>query len=86
MRAVMGWPLGETSLTSKCAIMLNLLGEAEGDEGVRRAHEVMAKAYTLKGTNVHWYGKEGMSKGRKVRREWEWGEGRWEGGEGRERG
>lgn len=68
MRAVMGWPLGETSLTSKCAIMLNLLGEAEGDEGVKRAHEVMAKAYTLKGTNVHWYGKEGMSKGRKVRR------------------
>lgn len=36
VRAVMGWPLGDTSLTVGCSIMLNLLGEVEGEEGVRR--------------------------------------------------
>ncbi|GAX78141.1 hypothetical protein CEUSTIGMA_g5583.t1 [Chlamydomonas eustigma] len=67
LRAVMGWPLGDTSLTSGSAIMLNLLGEAEGEEGVRIAHDLMAKAYATPGVKVHWYGKEdGMKKGRKV--------------------
>lgn len=67
VRAVMGWPLGDTSLTSASAIMLNLLGEAEGEEGVKRAHDVMAQAYKIPGAKVHWYGKEGgMAKGRKV--------------------
>ena len=47
--------------------MLNLLGEAEGEAGVRIAHELMAKAYATPGVNVHWYDKAGMSKGRKVR-------------------
>ncbi|EFJ50970.1 hypothetical protein VOLCADRAFT_88132 [Volvox carteri f. nagariensis] len=66
VRAVLGWPLGETRLTSGAAIMLNLLGEADGEEGVRRAHETMAKAYNTTGCKVHWYGKEGMTVGRKV--------------------
>ena len=67
VRAVMGWPLGSTDLTSGCAIMLNLLGEAEGDEGVKKAHDLMAEAYRTPGCKVHWYGKEGgMKKGRKV--------------------
>ena len=69
VRAVLGWPLGDTSLTSGCAVMLNLLGEAEGEAGVRLAHELMAKAYRMSGAKVHWYGKEdGMKKGRKVSR------------------
>ncbi|GLI58850.1 hypothetical protein VaNZ11_000616 [Volvox africanus] len=66
VRAVLGWPLGETRLTSGCAIMLNLLGEADGDEGVRQAHDLMAKAYNTPGCKVHWYGKDGMKVGRKV--------------------
>ncbi|KAG2451476.1 hypothetical protein HYH02_004074 [Chlamydomonas schloesseri] len=66
VRAVLGWPLGETRLNAGCAIMLNLLGEADGDEGVRIAHETMAKAYTIPGAKVHWYGKDGMKVGRKV--------------------
>jgi len=66
VRAVLGWPLGDTSLNVGCAIMLNLLGEAEGDEGVRRAHALMAKAYATPGASVHWYGKSGMAVGRKV--------------------
>jgi phosphoribosylaminoimidazole carboxylase (NCAIR synthetase) len=30
------------------------------------AHSLMAAAYRTPGTNVHWYGKDGMKKGRKV--------------------
>ncbi|PNW74944.1 hypothetical protein CHLRE_12g503300v5 [Chlamydomonas reinhardtii] len=66
VRAVLGWPLGETRLNAGCAIMLNLLGEADGDEGVRIAHQQMAAAYATPGAKVHWYGKDGMKLGRKV--------------------
>jgi len=66
VRAVMGWPLGDTSLTVGSSIMLNLLGEADGEQGVKIAHEVMGRAYQVAGANVHWYGKDGMKKGRKV--------------------
>ena len=30
-----------------CSIMLNILGEADGDEGLQKAHEVMARAYSV---------------------------------------
>ena len=30
------------------SIMLNILGEAEGEEGLRRAHAVMARAYQVR--------------------------------------
>lgn len=29
------------------SIMLNILGEADGEEGIQRAHEVMARAYQV---------------------------------------
>lgn len=54
VRAVLGWPLGDTSLNCGCCIMLNLLGEADGDEGVRLAHDKMAAAYRTPGASVHW--------------------------------
>lgn len=54
VRAVLGWPLGDTSLNCGCCIMLNMLGEADGDEGVRLAHEKMAAAYQTPGASVHW--------------------------------
>ncbi|GBF89664.1 phosphoribosylaminoimidazole, chloroplastic-like [Raphidocelis subcapitata] len=66
VRAVLGWPLGDPSLNCGCSIMLNILGEAEGDEGVRRAHALMARAYSTRGAKVHWYGKPGMRAARKV--------------------
>ncbi|KAF5840607.1 eukaryotic-type phosphoribosylaminoimidazole carboxylase [Dunaliella salina] len=65
-RAILGWPLGDTSLNCNTSIMLNVLGEDDDDEGVRIAHEKMAKAYKTPGAKVHWYGKDGMKKGRKV--------------------
>jgi phosphoribosylaminoimidazole carboxylase len=66
VRAVLGWPLGDPSLNCGCSIMLNILGEADGDEGVARAHALMARAYSTRGAKVHWYGKPGMRAARKV--------------------
>eukprot|EP00882_Tetradesmus_deserticola_P015849 GHRQ01016899.1.p1 GENE.GHRQ01016899.1~~GHRQ01016899.1.p1 ORF type:complete len:662 (+),score=233.45 GHRQ01016899.1:257-2242(+) len=66
LRAVLGWPLGDTSLNCGSCLMLNVLGEEDDDEGVRIAHDMMARAYKTPGASVHWYDKGGMRKGRKV--------------------
>jgi len=66
LRAVMGWPLGDASLAVGCAVMLNILGEADGEEGEVAAHARMAAAYSTPGASVHWYGKHAVAKGRKV--------------------
>jgi phosphoribosylaminoimidazole carboxylase len=64
-----------TSNDGTTAIMLNLVGEADGAEGARIAHAKMAAAYATPGCSVHWYGKDDgaaggaadrMRKGRKV--------------------
>ena len=47
LRAVLGWPLGDSRLQVGAAIMLNILGEASGEEGMRRAHQTMARAYKV---------------------------------------
>lgn len=66
LRAVLGWPLGSPSLNCGCSLMLNLLGQADGEEGEAIAHATMARAYRVQGANVHWYGKPGMRAQRKV--------------------
>jgi hypothetical protein len=66
LRAVLGWPLGDTGLRVGAAIMLNILGEASGEEGERRAHALMAAALRVPGASVHWYGKAGVAPQRKV--------------------
>ncbi|KIY92617.1 phosphoribosylaminoimidazolecarboxylase [Monoraphidium neglectum] len=66
IRAVLGWPLGDPSLNCGASVMLNILGEAEGDEGVAIAHALMARAYATRGAKVHWYGKPGMRPARKA--------------------
>ena len=66
LRAVLGWPLGSTALNAPYCLMYNLLGEADGDEGVARAHAQMGRALTTRGAKFHWYGKEGVRKNRKV--------------------
>ncbi|KAI8474941.1 MAG: eukaryotic-type phosphoribosylaminoimidazole carboxylase [Monoraphidium minutum] len=66
VRAVLGWPLGDPSLNCGASLMLNILGEADGDVGVARAHALMARAYSTRGAKVHWYGKPGMRPARKV--------------------
>jgi phosphoribosylaminoimidazole carboxylase len=66
IRAILGWPLGDTSRKVGAAIMLNILGEEEGDAGERAAHEIMGRAYATPGAAVHWYGKEQVVAQRKL--------------------
>lgn len=66
IRAVLGWPLGDCSLNTECAIMLNLLGKLDGDEGLMQAQEVLNKAMTVPGASIHWYDKGEVTVNRKV--------------------
>ena len=66
IRAVLGWPLGDTSLKVGASIMLNVLGEADGEAGMRAAHEMMGRAYSVPGAAVHWYGKAEVARQRKI--------------------
>lgn len=66
LRAVLGLPLGDTSMKVPAAIMYNLLGEEEGEEGFSIAHQLMRKAVSVSGASVHWYEKPEMRKQRKM--------------------
>ncbi|XP_050376456.1 phosphoribosylaminoimidazole carboxylase, chloroplastic [Argentina anserina] len=66
LRAVVGLPLGVTSMKTPAAIMYNLLGEDEGEAGFRLAHQVIGKALSIPGATVHWYDKPDMRKQRKM--------------------
>ena len=46
--------------------MLNILGEAGGEEGQRAAHALMGRAYATPGAAVHWYGKAEVAPQRKM--------------------
>ena len=48
--------------------MLNLLGEADGEAGLRAAHAAIGRALAVPGASVHWYGKEEVKTKRKARR------------------
>lgn len=62
IRALLGWPLGSTTLQPRHAIMYNILGGADGAEGLATAEGIMARALQTPGSSLHWYGKECMSK------------------------
>eukprot|EP00208_Stichococcus_sp_RCC1054_P001609 CAMPEP_0206146038 /NCGR_PEP_ID=MMETSP1473-20131121/29309_1 /ASSEMBLY_ACC=CAM_ASM_001109 /TAXON_ID=1461547 /ORGANISM="Stichococcus sp, Strain RCC1054" /LENGTH=580 /DNA_ID=CAMNT_0053542467 /DNA_START=392 /DNA_END=2134 /DNA_ORIENTATION=+ len=62
LRAVLGWPLGSTDLKVGSAIMLNLLGEQQ----VSSTQGKIQRALETPGASVHWYGKAGVTPGRKV--------------------
>lgn len=47
LRAILGWPLGDTQLVTGGAIMVNILGSGEGPDGMRDAHDVMRRAYEV---------------------------------------
>ena len=66
LRAILGWPMGDTALKVGTSIMLNILGTGEGEEGMRAAHDIMGKAYATPGASVHWYGKAGVVPQRKI--------------------
>ncbi|XP_047323007.1 phosphoribosylaminoimidazole carboxylase, chloroplastic [Impatiens glandulifera] len=66
LRAVIGLPLGDTSMKAPAAIMYNILGEEEGEAGFIRSHQLMMKALSIPGACVHWYDKPEMRKQRKM--------------------
>ena len=63
LRAVLDWPLGETSLTAPVVVMANLLGGTDPDPDLdRRMHMLFGRDPGLK---VHLYGKQ-VKPGRKI--------------------
>ncbi|KAL4287422.1 hypothetical protein AHAS_Ahas19G0184600, partial [Arachis hypogaea] len=66
LRAVVGLPLGDSSLKTLAAIMYNILGEEEGELGFRLAHQLIRRALIVPGASVHWYDKPEMRKQRKM--------------------
>jgi 5-(carboxyamino)imidazole ribonucleotide synthase len=62
LRAVLGWPLGDTSMCVPAAVMVNLLGTRTGEvnpQGIR-------EALSIAGAHVHVYGKRDVRVGRKI--------------------
>lgn len=66
LRAVLGLPLGESTMKVPAALMYNLLGEDEGEAGFAVAQKKMRKAVAVPGASVHWYGKAEIRKQRKM--------------------
>lgn len=62
LRAVLGWPLGDPSLRTSAAVMVNLLGEREG----RVDAAAIARALAIPGVAVHLYGKREVRPRRKM--------------------
>ncbi|XP_010246294.1 PREDICTED: phosphoribosylaminoimidazole carboxylase, chloroplastic isoform X2 [Nelumbo nucifera] len=66
LRAVVGLPLGDPSMKMPAAIMYNLLGEEEGEQGFYLANQLIGRALSIPGATVHWYDKPEMRKQRKM--------------------
>ncbi|XP_054800602.1 phosphoribosylaminoimidazole carboxylase, chloroplastic-like isoform X2 [Prosopis cineraria] len=66
LRAIVGLPLGDTSMKTPAAVMYNILGEEEGEPGFRLAHQLIERALTIPGATVHWYDKPEMRRQRKM--------------------
>lgn len=63
LRAILGLPLGSTSLKVSSAIMLNLVGSSNSMEPIS---QVVQTALSVPGATVHLYGKAECRKGRKM--------------------
>lgn len=62
LRAVLGWPLGDARLRAPAAVMVNLLGQADGP-----GHPAgLAEALSVAGAHIHLYGKARSMPGRKM--------------------
>jgi len=69
VRAVLGAPLvspEDVALRCGAAIMLNVLGEADGQEGEQIAHEILGRAIAQPETGIHWYEKAEVRTKRKM--------------------
>lgn len=62
IRAVLGWPLGDTSMVAAAAVMVNLLGQRTGPANPAGIRE----ALTVSGAHLHIYAKREVRPGRKM--------------------
>jgi 5-(carboxyamino)imidazole ribonucleotide synthase len=62
LRAILGYPLGSSSMVLPAAVMVNLLGDSSGVATVRG----MEKALAIPGVNLHIYGKKLTRPSRKM--------------------
>lgn len=62
IRAVLGWPLGATSLRAPAAVMVNILGRRNG--ALRT--DGLNSALSIPGAHLHLYGKREVRTGRKM--------------------
>jgi len=62
LRAVLGWPLGPTTLRTPAAVMVNLLGQRNGPINP----SAIVAALAIPGAHVHFYGKREERIGRKM--------------------
>jgi 5-(carboxyamino)imidazole ribonucleotide synthase len=62
VRAVLSWPLGSPALCAPAAVMVNLLGSADGPE----TPQGLTAALSVPGAHIHIYGKARTARGRKM--------------------
>ncbi len=61
LRAVLDWPLGETTMVAPAVVTRNLLGPDDGSDPFARIPAALGRS----GAHLHWYGKESRP-GRKI--------------------
>ncbi len=66
VRAVCGLPLGDCGMRVGAAVMVNVLGVGATPEEERQTRAICERALKIPGAAVHWYGKKGTARGRKV--------------------
>lgn len=62
IRAVLGWPLGSTAMVAPAAVMVNLLGQRNGQTN----SDSIRSALDVTGAHLHLYGKRDVRAGRKM--------------------
>ncbi|CAE7247419.1 ade6 [Symbiodinium natans] len=66
LRCVLGLPLGDCQLRVGGAMMVNILGQGETPEMVTKTMAPLRRALLVPDAGIHWYGKDGCAKGRKM--------------------
>lgn len=66
VRAVTGLPLGNCDMRVGASVMINVLGMGDSLNDTRLTWDICERANKVSGATVHWYGKKGTAKGRKV--------------------
>ena len=66
LRAVLGLPLGDCQLRVGGAMMVNILGQGNTPEMVAKTMAPLRRALNVPDAGIHWYGKDGCVKGRKM--------------------